>query len=79
MRTCVGCRATEPAQVLTRVALQTVEGSTPAAVFDEQRTLGGRGAWIHPGKDCLDKALKKGAFNRVFRTRVTTDQLVIKT
>lgn len=79
MRTCVGCRATEPSQALIRVALQKAESSVPTVVFDEQRILGGRGAWVHPGTECLNKALKKGAFNRAFRTRVTTDQLVIKT
>ncbi len=28
---------------------------------------GGRGAWLHPGTECLQKALRRRAFARAFR------------
>jgi hypothetical protein len=41
---------------------------TPAA-----RTAPGRGAYVCPEKDCLDKALARRAFARAFRGPVSID------
>lgn len=77
LRTCVGCRAQDEQSQLIRVALQVRDG-VPHAVLDASRSLPGRGAWLHVEQKCLAAALKKGAFNRAFRTKVSTAELVIE-
>lgn len=72
-RTCIGCRASQPAENLSRIALNR---NQPAqAVVDVERKLPGRGAWIHLETPCLTKALKKKALDRAFKTRVDTSRL----
>lgn len=78
VRTCVGCRATDSRGSLLRVALHKQGTGLPVAFFDTAQRASGRGAWVHENPQCLHKALKKGAFNRAFRTRVDTDELVAK-
>jgi predicted RNA-binding protein YlxR (DUF448 family) len=36
-------------------------------VLDLRRRIGGRGAWLHPDPDCLDKAERRRAFARALR------------
>lgn len=61
-RTCVGCRRTATKAELLRLVV--VEGSvTP----DPRGRLAGRGAWLHPDPDCLDRAERRRAFPRAFR------------
>jgi predicted RNA-binding protein YlxR (DUF448 family) len=36
-------------------------------VLDLRRRIGGRGAWLHPDLDCLDKAERRRAFARALR------------
>ncbi|WP_267127722.1 YlxR family protein [Demequina phytophila] len=37
------------------------------AVVDERRSLPGRGAWLHPGPECLAQALRRRALPRALR------------
>lgn len=77
-RTCIGCRAKDSPENLVRLVCTHHEGeSTPIVVFDVERKLPGRGAWIHHDSACLEYAHRKGAFNRAFRTRVKPHELVI--
>ncbi|GGH63503.1 hypothetical protein GCM10007359_14860 [Rothia aerolata] len=46
-------------------------------MVDHLRDRPGRGAWIHNDSTCLENALKKGAFNRAFRTRVNATELTL--
>lgn len=62
MRTCVGCRVRAEAGELLRVVL--VDGDL---AFDLRRRAAGRGAWLHPESDCLDKAERRRAFARALR------------
>ncbi|WP_084075735.1 YlxR family protein [Demequina sp. NBRC 110052] len=62
VRTCVGCRGRASRSVLVRVAV--VDGR---AVLDTAKTLPGRGAWLHPGEDCLELALKRRSLGRALR------------
>lgn len=78
IRTCVGCRQQVEQTSLHRLALSPTSGNVPTVVFDAKRSLPGRGAWIHTDQKCLSTALKKGAFNRAFKTRVSTAELVIE-
>ncbi|WP_226829380.1 YlxR family protein [Brevibacterium sp. HMSC07C04] len=64
---CIGCRARAPQNDLLRLVLQT----EPLRIaVDEDRALPGRGAWIHPQADCLEKAVKKSAFAAAFKQRI---------
>ncbi|MCL2784075.1 MAG: YlxR family protein [Propionibacteriaceae bacterium] len=66
IRTCVGCRLTAPQSELVRLAW------TGSAII-VSRTTPGRGAWIHPGGECVQLAAKKGRLSRAFRTAIPAD------
>ncbi|MFL5303177.1 MAG: YlxR family protein [Anaeromyxobacteraceae bacterium] len=73
VRTCVGCGGKEPQAGLVRLR---VEGGL--VVVDRERR-GGRGAWLHPGEPCLDRAMKRKAFGRAFRApSVRVDLAVLR-
>lgn len=59
---------------LVRVTVEHSEHG-PRAVLDPFRRLGGRGAWVHPTRDCVTAAVRKRAFNRAFRAAVDTEDL----
>jgi uncharacterized protein len=62
IRTCVGCRVRSAADGLLRVVV--VDGVlTP----DPRRRFPGRGAWLHPAPECLDRAERRSAFPRALR------------
>ncbi|MFD4249981.1 YlxR family protein [Amycolatopsis thermoflava] len=42
-------------------------------VADTRRRLPGRGAWLHPGPECLAKAERRRAFPRALRVHGTLD------
>ncbi|HEY1575064.1 MAG TPA: YlxR family protein [Pseudonocardiaceae bacterium] len=58
----MGCRAATSATELLRVVV--VDG---AVVPDPERTLPGRGAWLHVRSDCLRTAYRRRALPRAFR------------
>ncbi|PXY30858.1 nucleotide-binding protein [Prauserella flavalba] len=68
VRTCVGCRRRALISELLRVV--AVDG---ALVVDERRRLPGRGAWLHPGPECLSKAERRRAFPRALRVQGSLD------
>ena len=61
-RTCVGCR-----QRSQRADLLRVVSNSSVLVFDPNKTMPGRGAWIHPSSDCLTLAIQRNAFGRALR------------
>ncbi len=61
VRTCIGCGARADPGVLVRVRL---EG---AQVVIDARRQGGRGAWLHASGECLERAVRRRAFDRAFR------------
>jgi len=63
VRTCVGCRATGPRSALLRV----IAPHDDTLVVDVGRRMPGRGAWLHPDPDCLEKAERRRAFGRALR------------
>jgi predicted RNA-binding protein YlxR (DUF448 family) len=69
LRTCVGCLAKSPKASLVRLVLDEQEH----VVWDYLNERPGRGAYVCPSKECLDKALKKNRFNRAFRRPVSVD------
>lgn len=56
------------------------DGSGGSVVFDrvgEPRR--GRGAYLCPSRACLERALKKRVFSRVFRCTVKVDEELLRT
>ncbi len=72
-RTCVGCGDADDALALRRLRLDGVR-----VVVDARGTMGGRGAWLHPGPRCLAQAVKRRAFARAFRTAVEVDESALR-
>ncbi|HHV78926.1 MAG TPA: YlxR family protein [Firmicutes bacterium] len=60
LRSCVGCGAKRPKRELVRV-VRTCEGQV---FVDPTGKKSGRGAYICPSDDCLEKAVKSGKIGR---------------
>ena len=83
VRTCVGCRRRDAQENLVRLALWTPEtadgrlsgGREPGVVPDPTRRMPGRGAWLHPERECCESAVKRRALNRAFRREVDHGRL----
>ncbi|MEM9068877.1 MAG: DUF448 domain-containing protein [Myxococcota bacterium] len=70
VRTCVGCREAHPQHALVRLA---VVDEPPFLVPDARRKLGGRGVWVMPDPECIEKAARRGGFARALRRKVQVD------
>lgn len=68
VRTCVGCRARSAPDELLRFVL--VGGTL---VPDQHRRMPGRGAWIHPARDCLAAAERRRSWTRALRAAGPVD------
>ncbi|GAA1127003.1 YlxR family protein [Microbacterium natoriense] len=73
VRTCVGCRARAPRSTLLRVVSQN-----DILIIDESAVLPGRGAWVHPTRECMDAALRRRAFGRALRVSMILDTQTIE-
>jgi predicted RNA-binding protein YlxR (DUF448 family) len=62
VRTCVGCRQRSNRSDLLRIVANSNE-----LIIDFLAVLPGRGAWIHPSSDCIQKANERGAIARALR------------
>ena len=70
VRTCVGCRQRAKRHELLRVVAQG-----ESLVVD--REAAGRGAWLHPGKNCLELAITRLAFGRALKTKKQFDTVAL--
>lgn len=68
VRTCVGCKAAVEKTELLRV-VQSPNG----IIWDELNSKPGRGAYLHPNLECIEKALNRGGLNRAFRTNLNAE------
>ena len=68
VRTCVGCRTRA-----SRSALSRVVAVDSHLVFDERASMPGRGAWVHPTRECVDAAIRRRAFVRALRVSGSLD------
>jgi predicted RNA-binding protein YlxR (DUF448 family) len=66
MRQCLGCREMKPKRELIRV-VRSPEGEIS---LDFKGKLSGRGAYICPDPQCLEKAVKARALERAFSSRI---------
>jgi predicted RNA-binding protein YlxR (DUF448 family) len=64
VRTCVGCR-----QRANRTDLLRIVADSNQLEIDFSAVKPGRGAWIHPSSDCIQRANERGAFARALRFR----------
>ncbi|MFK8849457.1 YlxR family protein [Streptomyces sp. Ac-502] len=72
-RTCVGCRERAAKDDLLRIV--AIEGE---CVPDPRGTLPGRGAYLHPTRDCLDLAVRRRVFPRAFRGQGPFDATALR-
>lgn len=72
-RTCIGCRQVAPADGLLRLVRS--QQDPQLIVWDQQRKLPGRGAWLHASASCLAKAQSRSSLPRAFRAPVRLDAL----
>ncbi len=68
VRTCVACRKRAPRTEMLRVVVR--EGRL---LVDDRAVLPGRGAWVHPVFQCLDRAVTRGILLRALRVSVKPD------
>lgn len=61
MRMCVGCRTMQPKRDLIRIVRLADDG---AVVVDRRGKMPGRGAYLCPSCECLDRARKTRALER---------------
>jgi uncharacterized protein len=61
VRTCVGCGAAVAWGELVRLKI------VGERVVIDRSSAGGRGAWLHPSGECLERAARRRAFGRAFR------------
>ncbi|OSC42297.1 DNA-binding protein [Mycobacterium decipiens] len=73
MRTCVGCRKRELAAGLLRVVAVTTGNGSYAVIVDTATSLPGRGAWLHPLRQCAQQAIRRRAFTRALRIAGSPD------
>lgn len=73
VRMCVGCRARD-----ARSALLRVVNRDRVLVVDEKAVLPGRGAWVHPRRECLETAIGRRAFIRALRVSAPVDTQTVE-
>ncbi len=66
MRMCVGCREMRPKRELVRIVCSK-EG---AVALDTTGKAPGRGAYVCPRRECLERAVKSRALERAFSRKV---------
>lgn len=62
IRLCVGCGVRVSRQKLIRVVRRDDQ-----VILDEEASLPGRGAWLHPDQICIEQAIARGVFPRALR------------
>jgi predicted RNA-binding protein YlxR (DUF448 family) len=66
MRKCVGCNEQSPKKELVRIVRQN-EGEIHV---DPTGRMNGRGAYLHPKSECLQKAKKKNSLERALGSAI---------
>ena len=69
MRMCVGCREMKPKKTLIRV----VHGPDGSVSADLTGRKPGRGAYVCPNQECVEKAFRQKQFERVFECSLSEE------
>ena len=70
VRTCVGCQERDSRSNLVRLVARG-----DRVVVDTRAAMPGRGAWLHPSSDCVEKARRRRACDRALRGRFSLDDV----
>jgi len=70
VRTCVGCR-----QRGNRADLVRIINNQGFLRVDSQKSLPGRGSWLHPSSKCLETAVQRSAFGRALKAKMDHEQV----
>lgn len=70
MRRCIGCMESKPQSELIRISL--LDGELKV---DRNGKSDGRGSYICRSAKCMEKAIKKRAFNRTYKREFPEDML----
>ena len=70
VRTCVGCR-----QRGNRADLVRIINNQGFLRVDAQKSLSGRGSWLHPSSKCLETAVQRSAFGRALKAKMDHEQV----
>ena len=80
IRTCIGCRGRDSRSALLRVVAGSAAGSDESrlglmvpVIPDPGASLTGRGAWLHPTRECCDLAVRRRAFARALRVQAPVE------
>ena len=69
-RTCVGCRGKFDKSLLLKVVRIIGDDGEKIIKYDPEAKLQGRGAWVCANRECIDKAKKSKAFERVLKAHI---------
>ncbi len=72
MRTCVGCRRKAGKSELVRLVWQQT------VVVDPRQVEPGRGAYLHPGQECLALAVRRRAVSRALRVSGVDPEVLVR-
>ncbi|MEO6701552.1 MAG: YlxR family protein [Jatrophihabitantaceae bacterium] len=87
MRTCIGCRQRASVTDLLRVVVAqgvAPDRSAPAdqpirvVLPDPRRRAPGRGAWLHPALECVERAEHRRAYGRALRVSAQPDAAAVR-
>lgn len=70
-RTCIGCRESKDKRELIRV-IRTPAGEV---IVDPSGKANGRGAYLCPRSECLDKGLQKGRLAQALKVTPSSEEL----
>ncbi|MDO5414304.1 MAG: YlxR family protein [Bacillota bacterium] len=70
MRRCVGCMESKPKNTLVRIACYEGE-----VTVDPTGKAKGRGVYLCPDKECMEKARKRRSLQRNFETEISEETL----
>jgi len=72
MRRCIACMQSKPQKELIRITYADGE-----LKLDEKVKAEGRGCYLCRNKECIDKAIKKNAFARAYKTSIAKSTVEI--
>lgn len=74
MRQCIGCREMKAKKDMIRVLkTASAENERPEIILDATGRKNGRGAYICPNRDCLERAMKNKGLERSFKMAISKD------
>ena len=72
-RTCIATRERYPDTQLLRIVIDPADDQRRRVLADPRRRLPGRGAWITPDLDALERAQRRRAIGRALRASKDVD------